>query len=175
MHYYVCCLRFRAMCFYSSLDLTMSIGKDLFELIYFIKWISECCVLASQWFMLVSGVIYRNQVEDLASTYWSRNHRLVRLAKALKDLRVSVVVNLEWFPLVVDQGLEAYFRIPLDRQERESEWRQAWETFDRWLSFKLMNWMMNWMMNVNKYEVINCWTKVLIWGCSGLLLACSWA
>ena len=131
VHYYVCCLRFRVMCFYSSLDLTMSIGKDLFELIYFIKWISECCVLASQWFMLVSGVIYRSQVEDLASTYWSRNHRLVRLAKALKDLRVSVVVNLEWFPLVVDQGLEAYFRIPLDRQERESEWRQAWETFDR--------------------------------------------
>ena len=79
----------------------------------------------------VSGVIYRRQVEDLASTYWSRNHRLVRLAKALKDLRVSVVVNLEWFPLVVDQGLEAYFRIPLDRQERENEWRQAWETFDR--------------------------------------------
>ena len=84
--------------------------------------------------MLVSGVIYRNQVEDLASTYWSRNHRLVRLAKALKDLRVSVVVSLEWFPLVVDQGLEAYFRIPLDRQERENEWRQAWETFDRYLS-----------------------------------------
>ena len=81
--------------------------------------------------MLVSGVIYRSQVEDLASTYWSRNHRLVRLAKALKDLRVSVVVSLEWFPLVVDQGLEAYFRIPLDRQERENEWRQAWETFDR--------------------------------------------
>ena len=79
----------------------------------------------------VSGVIYRSQVEDLASTYWSRNHRLVRLAKALKDLRVSVVVNLELFPLVVDQGLEAYFRIPSDRQERESEWRQAWETFDR--------------------------------------------
>ena len=37
VHYYVCCLRFRAMCFYSSLDLTMSIGKDLFELITFIK------------------------------------------------------------------------------------------------------------------------------------------
>ena len=54
-----------------------------------------------------------------------------RLVKALKDLRVAVVVNLEWFPLVVDQGLEAYIRIPSDRQERESEWRQAWETFNR--------------------------------------------
>ena len=93
---------------------------------------NKCCCLGFKVIhILVSGVIYRSQVEDLASTYWSPNHRLVRLVKALKDLRVSVVVNLEWFPLVVDQGLEAYFRIPLDRQERESEWRQAWETFDR--------------------------------------------
>ena len=37
VHNYVCCLRFGIMRFNSSLDLTMSIGKDLFELKYFIK------------------------------------------------------------------------------------------------------------------------------------------
>ena len=79
---------------------------------------------------MLSGFIYRSQVRALVSAYWSPRHQLLRLVKALEDLRVSVAVDLEWFPYG-PEGLEGYFRIPSDREEMEAEWREAWETFNR--------------------------------------------
>ena len=64
------------------------------------------------------------------ATYWSPNHRFIRLVKALEDLRVAVAVDLEWFPYG-PEGLDGYFKIPSIREEGEREWREAWETFNR--------------------------------------------